>query len=183
MPSQSAPAFLTHVAHNVRSLRTAAGLSQKALAEASGVSLRMIGGIENGATSVSTSTLDRIGTVLGASLSDLVADPVAERSVQINRLGWQGKRGGRGVLLTSVAARREVETWEWILAPGERYEAGADPKGWHVQVIVVEGCLSLRLADGEHRLTAEAFVFDSAQAHAFANREETRLRFFRITSC
>ncbi len=183
MPSQSAPAFLAHVAHNLRRLRGAAGLSQKALAQASGVSLRMIGGIENGATSVSTSTLDRIGVALGASLADLVADPAQERSSTIDRLGWQGERGGEGVLRTSVVARREVETWEWTLQPGERYQAGADPKGWHVQVIVVEGCLSLQLADGEHELRAQAMLFDSAQAHAFANRGEGLLRFYRITIC
>lgn len=183
MPSQPTPAFLAHVACNLRGLRTAAGLSQKALAEASGVSLRMIGGIENGATSVSTSTLDRIGLALGASLADLVADPARERSSVIDRIGWQGERGGQGVLRTSVVARREVETWEWTLKPGESYQAGADPQGWQVQVIVVEGCLSLELSDGERELRAQALLFDSAQAHAFHNRGDEPLRFFRITIC
>jgi transcriptional regulator with XRE-family HTH domain len=100
------------VAENVRRHRVRAGLSQKALAEASGVSLRMIGAIERGATSVSTATLDRIGLALHATLTDLVRDPhsVAMNDA-INRVGWEGSRGGKGVLLSSVGARREVETW------------------------------------------------------------------------
>ena len=76
MPSQADRDFLTHVAINVvRSRRQTAGLSQKALAEASGISQRMIGAIEAGATAVSTATLDRIGIVFDATLADLVADP------------------------------------------------------------------------------------------------------------
>ena len=58
---------MTFVAENVRARRQAAGLNQKGLAEASGVSLRMIGAIEGGTTSASTATLDRIGMALDAT--------------------------------------------------------------------------------------------------------------------
>jgi transcriptional regulator with XRE-family HTH domain len=182
LPSQVVPAFLTHVAANVRRLRIAAGLSQKGLASASGVSLRMVGGIENGATSVSTATLDRIGVVLDATLSDLVADPSAPRSARIDRVGWTGDSGGEGVLRWSIDTRREVELWEWRLEPGERYQAGADPAGWHVMLFVVEGRLTLELAAETIELAAASHVFDSAQVHAFANLGEEPVRFFRCTA-
>ncbi len=183
MPSQATPAFLTHVAANVRALRTTAGLSQKDLARASGVSLRMIGGIEAGSTSVSTATLDRIGVVLDATLAELVADPAAmRRDPVVDRLGWTGTHGGEGVLRWSLEARREVEAWEWRLEPGERYQAGADPQGWHVMIFVVEGRLTLELEDGVIDIARDAHLFDSAQAHAFANRGLEPVRFFRCTS-
>lgn len=183
MPSQAAPAFLTHVAANVRARRMAAGLSQKELAQASGVSLRMIGGIEAGSTSVSTATLDRIGVVLDATLAELVADPAAtRRDPVVDRLGWTGPEGGEGVLRWSLEARREVEAWEWRLEPGERYQAGADPDGWHVMVFVVEGRLTLELETGAVEVERDARLFDSAQAHAFANRGSGPVRFFRCTS-
>ena len=51
---------LEHVAENVRRLRTAAGLSQQALAETADVSRRMLVGIESGDANVSLNTLDRI---------------------------------------------------------------------------------------------------------------------------
>ena len=182
MPSQVIPSFLTHVAANVRARRIAAGLSQKGLADASGVSLRMVGGIENGATSVSTATLDRIGVALDATLTDLVADPSAPRSARIDRVGWTGDHGGEGVLRWSIDTRREAELWEWRLEPGERYQAGADPAGWHVMLFVVEGRLTLELEAGPIDLTAAGFVFDSAQTHAFANQGTAPVRFFRCTA-
>lgn len=182
MPSQVTPSFLVHVAANVRARRIAAGLSQKRLADASGVSLRMVGGIENGTTSVSTATLDRIGIALNATLADLVADPSVARSARIDRIGWTGDRGGEGVLRWSIDTRREVEMWEWRLEPGERYQAGADPAGWHVMLFVVEGRLTLELGTETIEVAADSHVFDSAQTHAFANLGEGPVRFFRCTS-
>lgn len=181
MPSQVTPSFITHVAANVRARRIAAGLSQRGLADASGVSLRMVGGIENGSTSVSTATLDRIGVALDATLSDLVADPSTARSARVDRVGWSGDGGGTGVLRWSVDARREVELWEWRLEPGERYQAGADPAGWHVMLFVVEGRLTLELESETLEITAASHVFDSAQAHGFANLGHEPARFFRCT--
>jgi transcriptional regulator with XRE-family HTH domain len=182
LPSQVVSSFLTHVAANVRGRRIAAGMSQRDLAEASGVSLRMVGGIENGKTSVSTATLDRIGMALDATLADLVADPSALRSARVDRVGWQGAKGGEGVLRWSIATRREVELWEWRLEPGERYQAAADPAGWHVMIFVVEGRLTIELEAGPVEVTASVHVFDSAQTHAFANLGEGTVRFFRCTA-
>ena len=184
MPSQAAPSFLAHVATNVRTRRVAAGLSQKALADAADVSLRMIGAIEAGTSSVSTSTLDRIGLALGATLAELVAEPASPRAPRVlRRVGWHGDGGGTGVLLTSLVARREAETWEWHLAPGERYDAGADPAGWHVQLIVVRGRLTLEIDGGEHAIEADVHVFASDRPHAFANRTRGLVHFFRMTVC
>ncbi len=143
----------------------------------------MIGGIESGATSVSTATLDRIGVVLHATLSDLVREPGTAHSRIVDRLGWQGTHGGTGVLRSSVSVSREVETWEWTLNSGDRYQAGADPQGWHVLVVVVEGELDLELTDATHRIKAGSLLFDSAQKHAFANRGRMAWRFFRMTLC
>jgi transcriptional regulator with XRE-family HTH domain len=157
------------------------GMSQKGLAHASGVSLRMVGGIENGATSVSTATLDRIGIALGATLADLVADPSAKQSAQVDRVGWIGEKGGEGVLRWSIDVRREVELWEWRLEPGERYQAAADPVGWRVMLFVVEGRLTLELETSTVEVSAASQVFDSAQAHAFANLGTEPVRFFRCT--
>jgi transcriptional regulator with XRE-family HTH domain len=182
LPSQVTPSFLTHVAANVRTRRVALGMSQKALADASGVSLRMVGGIENGATSVSTATLDRIGIALGATLADLVTDPSATPSARIDRVGWVGENGGEGVLRWSINVRREVELWEWRLEPGERYQAAADPAGWHVMIFVVEGRLLLELETGTVEVSAASQVFDSAQAHAFVNPGKEPVRFFRCTA-
>ena len=183
MPSQPFPGFLAHVAENVRTRRLAAGLSQRALAEAAGVSLRMIGAIENRRSSASTSTLDRIGIALGVSLAELVSDPNAESASSLRRLGWKGRHGGSGTLLSSVRATREVETWEWTLLPGERYRAGADPIGWQVQLIVVAGRLTLTIDGAAHIVDVGSTIFASHHAHSFANHGRVPVRFYRLTIC
>jgi transcriptional regulator with XRE-family HTH domain len=183
LPSQPLPEFLVHVAENVRARRVAAGLSQKALAEASGISLRMIGAIENRSSSVSTSTLDRIGLALGASLAELVSDPKAVPASPSRRLGWKGKRGGTGTLLSSVRATREVESWEWRLQPGERYRAGADPQGWHVLLIVVSGRLTLAMNGDEQIIESNTHLFASHRPHTFINAGPGSVRFLRLTIC
>lgn len=182
MPSQADRAFLTHVAINVRERRVAAGLSQRALAEASGISQRMIGAIETGATSVSTATLDRIGIVFDATLADLVTDPSLPKSSIVNRLGWRGEHGGHGTLRWSLDARREVDAWEWRLEPGDRYQASGDPAGWHVMIFVVEGTLTVELPDGSKEITSDGYLLDNSREHAFANRGSEFVRFFRCTS-
>ena len=181
MPTPVVRSFLLHVATNVRTRRTAAGLSQRALAKSAGVSLRMVGGIERGSTSVSTATLDRIGIALNATLSDLVSDPAAARSQNLNRVGWIGDKGGEGILRASVEARREVEIWEWRLEPAERYQAQPDPAGWHVLLFVQEGVLTLELDTGPIDIPSGQHLFSSDQPHAFHNRGKAPVRFFRCT--
>jgi transcriptional regulator with XRE-family HTH domain len=183
LPSQVIPAFMAHVAGNLRRLRTAAGLSQKALAGQSGVSLRMIGAIETGGTSASTAaTLDRLATALSVTLTDLVADPAAPRRRTVDRLGWAGANGGEGVLRWSLETRREAETWEWRLEPGERYDAGADPQGWSVMLFVVQGRLTVETGAEVIDIESDGFLLDSTRPHAFANRTKTPVRFFRCTT-
>lgn len=181
MPSQVTPTFMTHVAANVRARRVAAGLSQRDLATASEVSLRMIGAIEAGVTSASTATLDRIGMALNATLSDLVSDPSKPKSAVVDQLGWTGDKGGQGVLRWSLDVRREVEAWSWRLEPGERYQAAADPQGWHVMLFVLEGRLTLELATETLIIENDGYLFDSTQTHAFANTSDAPVRFYRCT--
>ena len=69
------PDVLSHVAGNIRRLRAAKGLSQDALASASGVSRRMLVGIESGEANVSLSTLDRLAQALDVSFSHVVRAP------------------------------------------------------------------------------------------------------------
>lgn len=182
MPSQVAPDFLTFVAENVRRYRQNAGLSQKALADRSGVSQRMIGAIEAGASTVSTATLDRIGIVFDATLADLVSDPRGPRGRTVDRLGWVGDQGGQGVLRWSLDARREVDAWEWTLQPGDRYEAAADPEGWHVMLFVVDGALTVEVDERKDVIRADGYLLDNRRPHVFANEGDSPVRFFRCTS-
>lgn len=172
---------LQHVSQNIRRLRTAAGLSQSALAQLSGVSRRMLVAIEGGENNVSLTTLDLIAQALGVAFSFLIQAPDQRDSRRINELAWAGEQpGSRAVLLASCPASREVELWEWRLEPGEHYPSDIDADGWSEQVYVFEGCLTLVIEDQEHQLRAgDFFAFASNCRHAYRNDSQAVTRFVR----
>lgn len=90
--------------------------------------------------------------------------------------------GSEGVLRWSLDVRREVDAWEWRLEPGDRYQAEADPQGWGVMLFVVEGRLTLETEGGSVEIEKDGHLLDSTQAHAFANKGEQAVRFFRCTA-
>jgi transcriptional regulator with XRE-family HTH domain len=179
-PSSKA-SVLQHVSHNVRRLRQAAGLSQAALAEHSGVSRRMLVAIEAGDNNVSLTTLDRVAQALDVAFSDLIQPGENRDPSRINELAWVGTLpGSRAVLLASTVASKEVELWEWLLQPGESYASEADAEGWSEQIYVCEGRLTVILAGRTRELAAgEFFVYPSNQPYAYRNDSETAVRFVR----
>ncbi|MBF8781057.1 helix-turn-helix transcriptional regulator [Pseudomonas fulva] len=180
-PSLHRAPVLQHVGLNVRQLRHAADLSQSALAARSGVSRRMLVAIEAGESNVSLTTLDLIAEALGVAFSRLVQAPERSDLARIDELAWVGKHPqSRAVLLASSMARREVELWEWRLAPGEHYASEADAEGWSEQIYVCEGCLTLTVAGQERCLRAgEFFVFPSDCQYAYRNDGTVLTRFVR----
>ena len=179
--SPSRASVLQHVSHNVRRLRHAAGLSQNTLAERSGVSRRMLVAIEAGEKNVSLGTLDRVAEALDVVFSDLIRAPDNRDPNRINELAWAGSQpGSKAVLLASAPARREVELWEWCLAPGERYDSSCDGEGFSEQVFVYEGCLTLELDGATRQIAAGEFcMFASQRPHGYRNEGEVAVRFVR----
>lgn len=179
--SDERPNVLEHVSENVRRLRRAAGLSQEALANAAGVSRRMLVGIEGGDVNVSLATLDRIAAALGVLFPDLVQQPDRPDRSRINAVAWVGtKPGSRATLLASSATRHEVELWSWSLEPGERYTAEPDAEGWREMIYVIEGNLSVLRGEEKQQVGAGDFlVFGSDQRYIYANEGEVLVRFIR----
>lgn len=174
------PNVLEHVSLNLRQRRQAAGFSQVALAEAAGVSRRMIVALEGGDVNVSLATLDRIAAALEVSFAQLVQAP--HRSVtRIDGLAWMGEDpASRATLLASVDARQQVELWQWSLAPGERYVSEADAPGWHEMLYVMEGRLRLELPSEQREIgRGDYLVFPSDQPYTYVNPGPSPLRFIR----
>ncbi|AVS64774.1 Cro/Cl family transcriptional regulator [Paracidovorax avenae] len=175
---------LAFVSENLRRLRAEAGVSQLALAEAAGLSRRMISSLEAGDTNISLASLDRLAAALGVGFVALVSDPSA-RSQRVDALAWKGKsKDSRGVLLGYVPATQEAQLWSWALAPGETYHGQADPAGWHEMVFVVAGTLTLRF---EHEMVMVAAgdycIYSSAQDYVCENAGTEILRFVKNVVC
>jgi transcriptional regulator with XRE-family HTH domain len=171
---------LVHVGENLRRLRQAAGLSQTALAEASGISRRTIINLEAGEANVSLAGLDRLAGALDATFVDLVGPPAAAPH-SIGAVAWRGAAPeSAAVLLGSAPARSEAQLWSWTLGPGERYDAEPDPAGWHELVVVTEGRLLIERDEGPATLApGEHAIYSSAQTYAYVNVHDGVTRFIR----
>src|SRR6478736_1070438 len=90
--SQDRADVLAHVSGNLRRLRLASGLSQTALADASGISRRMIAAVESGDANISLSSLDKLATAMGVDFVELVRDPSRETRAEINEVTWRGSQ-------------------------------------------------------------------------------------------
>ncbi|MFI8418043.1 helix-turn-helix domain-containing protein [Serratia sp. NPDC078593] len=176
-----APKVLQYLSTNLRCYRQLAGLSQMALAELSGVSRRMLAGIEGGERNVSLAVLDKLAAALSISFTDLIQAPETRGSHLIGELAWQGKQAqSQAIFTASVPARQRVELWQWALMPGECYHSVPDAKGWHEIIYVISGCMTLELENGILTLPAgETHVFNSDQHYAYANYGNEPLHFIR----
>lgn len=170
------------IGERVRRERIARTWTLDQLAEAAGVSRRLVVNVEQGTTNPSVATLLRLSEALGVGLPALVELPRSP-GVQVTPAGegavlWRGDAGGRGVLLAGVTSPEVVELWEWTLSPGERHESEAHTRGTRELIHVHEGVLALTV--GEHRqvLTAgDAVAFSGDLPHAYAADESASARF------
>ncbi len=179
--SQERGDVLEHVSENLRRLRQASGMSQVALAEASGISRRMIVAVEAGDANISLSSLDKLAAAMGAGFVDLVRDPSRTSSTDINELTWRGNGPeSAGILLGTAPAAHETQMWLWSLEAGETYDAEPDPQGWHEMIFVTEGVLTLVLSGTARDYPAGTFaIYSSAQDYSYKNSGSGIARFVR----
>ena len=99
-------ALATAIGVRVRQERQARQWTLDRLAEAAGVSRRMLVNVEQGAANPSVGTLLRISDALGVGLPALV-EPPHPKPVRVTRHGegavlWSSSSGGRGVLVAGT---------------------------------------------------------------------------------
>lgn len=178
--ASSSRKLLKQISRRVRHERTLRGLSQQQVAERADVSRRMLAAIESEESNVSLATLDRIALALDLTFADLLRDsPAAPPATPV--VAWQGRaKDSRAVLLHSAPAVRNVELWEWSLAPGDRYRAEPDRPGMREQIYVVRGTLILDLDGKAQRLAVgSSIMFDSDREYEYRNPGKTTVCFLK----
>lgn len=165
-------ATLEVVARNVRSARSAAGLSLDALAARADVSKGALVALEGARGNPNLTTLVRLADALGRSVSSLMED-AREEPVLVVDAGevaplWTGPSGGTARLLLTNPRPAPVEVWRWRLHPGERHESHPHPAGVTETLTVVSGQMVLVAGDAERPLRAgETTVFSADVPHAY----------------
>ena len=161
---ESTTALATIIGGRVRQERQSRGWTLDQLADATGVSRRMVINVEQGAANPSVGTLLRLSDALGIGLPALVEMP-RPRPVTVTRRGegaalWSSDAGGRGVLVAGTESPDVVELWDWMLCAGDRHESEAHSAGTKELLQVQEGSVSIVVA-------GETFVLQAGDAVSF----------------
>lgn len=179
---QSTTALALAIGVRVKHERQSRGWTLDQLAEAAGVSRRMVINVEQGAANPSVGTLLRISDALGIGLPALVAPP-QPKPVKVTRRGdgaalWSSASGGRGVLVAGTEPPDVVELWDWTLAPGDQHMSEAHTPGTKELVQVQQGTIVVDVADQSVTLDAgDAVAFSGDVAHSYANPGTQPARF------
>jgi transcriptional regulator with XRE-family HTH domain len=166
----------------VRHERLARHWTLHQLAEAAGVSRRMVVNVEQGAANPSVGTLLRISDALGVGLPSLVAPP-RPKPVKVTRHGegavlWSSESGGQGVLVAGTEPPDVVELWDWTLGPGDHHGSEAHTPGTKELVEVQQGTLTVEVGTQSVTLeSGDAVAFPGDVAHAYANPGPQSARF------
>ncbi len=166
----------------VKQVRQARRWTLDQLAEAAGVSRRMVVNVEQGAANPSVGTLLRLSNALGVGLPALV-EPPASPDVKVVRSGggaalWTGKAGGRGVLVAGTTPPDVLELWDWTLHPGEEHSSEAHTAGTKELLQVHDGSVTLGVGDKTVSLdVGDAVAFQSDAPHAYSNKGSQPARF------
>jgi quercetin dioxygenase-like cupin family protein len=179
---ESTAALASAIGVRVRQERQSRRWTLDRLADAAGVSRRMVVNVEQGAANPSVGTLLRISDALGVGLPALVERPQA-KPVKVTRHGdgavlWSGQTGGRGVLVAGTEPPDVVELWDWTLGPGDHHISEAHAPGTKELMQVQQGTVTVEVADQPVTLDAgDAVAFPGDVPHSYANPGTQPARF------
>jgi transcriptional regulator with XRE-family HTH domain len=140
------------IAHRIRELRDAQGLSLAALAERSGVSRSNISLIERGESSATATVLDKLSAALGVTVASLF-EKAADVPSPVSRAGdqpvWTDPASGYVRRNLSPATYSPIQMVEVSFPAGQRvaYETSAREVDVHQQVWIIEGEMEVTVGD------------------------------------
>jgi transcriptional regulator with XRE-family HTH domain len=181
MSSEAQP-LASAIGARIRKERQSRRWTLDRLAEAAGVSRRLVVSVEHGEANPSIATLLRISDALGVGLPALVEPPV-QQAVTVVRRGdgpvlWHGDAGGTAALVAATGRPDVVELWDWRLAPGERHASEAHAPGTKELLQVQEGVVTIEAGAETIVLEAgDALSFPGDATHAYVNAGPVAARF------
>ena len=147
---------------------------------AAGLSRRLLVGIEQTDANPSLSTLLKLATALGISLTELLEDQSQDRPVGLVTQDeaitlWSTDAGSHARLLVS---RGPLELWAWTLEPGDQRDSHPHRPGAVELLAVHDGTLTLEVGDDRIEVRAgDSAWFDATHPHAYKNETADPTRF------
>jgi transcriptional regulator with XRE-family HTH domain len=148
------------IAHRLRELRDAQGLSLALLAERSGVSKSQISLIERGESSATATVLDKLSAALGVTVASLFEQAPGDAPSPVSRRAdqpvWTDPGSGYVRRNLSPGVYSPIQLVEVSFPAGQRvaYETSARDVDVHQQVWIIEG--SMEVSVGQSNWTLQA---------------------------
>lgn len=185
--SGATPQFLAQIGTEIRRRRRDRGLTVQQLADLAGVSRRMLTQIELGQANPSLVTVDKLARPLETDFASLVRAHGAATSYEVHQAGatpgiWSSSKGSLARLAVATTQQPPAELWDWVLQPGDRYDALPDRAGSEELFLVIEGHLTITVEDGTAlELDAGASArIRSDRRYCYLNRTDRPTRFVRV---
>lgn len=178
------------IGRQVRKLRQAKNLTALDLSKAASVSLAMISKIENGQTSPSLVTLQRIASGLGTSITSLFSQFEEQRDVSYVRAGEgleierRGTRAGHHYRLLGHGVRGEVDVEPYLVTLSDTSDVFPWFQHSGVEFIhILEGEMDYRHGDRLYDLRpGDSLFFDAQSVHGPDRLRVLPIRFLAIIS-
>lgn len=178
------------IGRQIRKLRHLKNLTVTDLSKASSVSVAMISKIENGQTSASLTTLERIAEGLSTSITTLFTQYEEHRDVSYVRAGEgleierRGTRAGHHYRLLGHGVRGEVDVEPYLVTLSDK----ADVFPWFqhsgVEFLhILEGEMDYRHGDEIYEMgPGDSLFFDPLSVHGPEKLKKFPIRFLAIIS-
>lgn len=178
------------IGRQVRKLRLAKNLTALDLSKAASVSLAMISKIENGQTSPSLTTLQRLADGLSTSVTSLFSQYEKHRDVSFVRSGEgveierRGTRAGHQYRLLGHGVRTEVDVEPYLVTLNDTSDVFPWFQHGGVEFIyMLEGEMDYRHGDRVFDLTpGDSLFFDPQSAHGPDRLRSLPIRFLAVIS-
>jgi transcriptional regulator with XRE-family HTH domain len=148
------------IAHRLRELRDAQGLSLALLAERSGVSKSQISLIERGESSATATVLDKLSAALGVTVASLFEQAPGDAPSPVSRRAdqpvWTDPGSGYVRRNLSPGVYSPIQLVEVSFPAGQRvaYETSARDVDVHQQVWIIEGTMEVSVGQSNWTLQA-----------------------------
>jgi transcriptional regulator with XRE-family HTH domain len=172
------------IAHRLRELRDAQGLSLALLAERSGVSKSNISLIERGESSATATVLDKLSAALGVTVASLFEKPAEDAPSPVSRVEdqpvWTDPGSGYVRRNLSPGVYSPIQLVEVSFPAGQRvaYETSARDVDVQQQVWIIEGTMEVSVGASQWTLeTGDCLAMRLDQPIAYHNPSDKPARY------
>jgi transcriptional regulator with XRE-family HTH domain len=161
-----------NVGQHIRAVREKQGLSLRALSERSGLSINAISLIERGTNSPTVSSLHRLATALGVSITAFFKDSHGQ-SVVMTRAASRLRSQANGITMESLGIGlrdQQLEPFFITLEPGAGNIEQPVTHAGEEFVHCLEGEIRYGVGNSLYRLSAgDSLLFQAGEPHTFHN--------------